>query len=1119
MKKLFLLFALLTFSFGFAQEKRTITGLVQDGTDKLGLPGASVIVETQTLSNETSQQGIIESTSIGTMTDFDGNFTLDVPANTKALRISFIGYESKLVTLGAKDHYVVTLGADDNILNEVVITGYQTIEKRKLTSSVNQVSMADINQVGVASVDQMLAGQIAGVAVTTPTGAPGGPAKIRIRGTASLNGPQDPLWVIDGMPLEGNDVPNFNDRENIDQLQNFSIAGLNPDDIQDITILKDASATAIYGARAANGVIVITTKKGRKGSMKVNFTANTFINERPKFSKLNLMNSSEKVDFELMLASRNDFQTEYQNKGEIMRILNASGELNSYRDSGFSSLSQATQDNINKLRNNNTNWGKELYRATVNQQYGLSLSGGNDNSDYYFSLGYYDEQGTTYGTGFERYNITLKNNYYINDKLKVGAALFGTQSKKNSFTTDSNSDTNPANYSRNVNPYNIIYNEDGSYFYDRDIQGTDSRYVPFNFLEERENTSYELTNKSLKAVFDIEYQILDDLKLTSQLGLQFDKNDTEKYLGKETYATRKFRENTRYYDSTVTGPDKFRYFLPDGGIIENLSDDYFQYNWKTQATYNAIFNDKHEVDLMAGMELRRENRTQIKSKGFGYDPNTLTSKQINFPAGSSESGQKLYETYRKTKAENAYASFFGTAAYTYDRKYTIFGSVRYDGSNLFGVDPKYKYLPLWAVSGSWLVSGESFMENIDFINNLRLRASYGLQGNIDRTTSPFLIGEYGTTSILPGNTESTIVITSPPNGTLRWEKTTNTNLGFDLGVLNNRIALEFDAYNRKSTDLIGLRALPLETGFQFTNMNWAQVTNKGFEISLTTRNINTEDFSWTTTINFAKNKSNVDRIQVQDNEFLPSREGKPVNSVFGFKTAGLDDNGNILFWKNGEKVTGVEFFELVDPWANELPGYLVESKLSVAERRKLFSYLGDADPKFTGGIINTFKIQNFDLTISAAFNLKQTVMRRPTYRSADIDPGMNYSREILNVWSPNNTNGTLPGITGSDPYAGNDNWMLTKWYGSGDNGYGYNYLDIWAKDVSYMRISSIRLGYSFPKSLLSKIKLDNARITVEAKNLFVFGTSYKGYFDPESYGNIYAQPISKSISLGLNLTF
>lgn len=246
--------------------------------------------------------------------------------------------------------------------------------------------MADIEQTGVASVDQMLAGQIAGVAVTTPTGAPGGPAKIRIRGTASLNGPQDPLWVIDGMPLEGNNVPNFNDKDNIDQLQNFSIAGLNPDDILDITILKDASATAIYGARAANGVIVITTKKGKKGAMKVNFTANTFVNERPQFSKLNLMNASEKVDLELMLAGRSDIDNARSRQGEVARILNRNNELDAYRNGGFGSLSQESQNAINRLRLVDTDWGKELYRPTFNKQYGLSLSGGGDHSDYYFSL-------------------------------------------------------------------------------------------------------------------------------------------------------------------------------------------------------------------------------------------------------------------------------------------------------------------------------------------------------------------------------------------------------------------------------------------------------------------------------------------------------------------------------------------------------------------------------------------------------------------------------------------------------------------------------------------------------------------------------------------------------------
>ncbi|MEC4114374.1 SusC/RagA family TonB-linked outer membrane protein [Myroides pelagicus] len=1119
MKKLILLFSLFTVTLVFAQEKRVITGFVADATDKLSLPGASIIVETQTVSNATAQEGIIESTSIGTMTDMDGNFKLEVPAETKALRISYIGYESKLVSLTSKTHYTILLGADANILNEVVITtGYQTIEKRKLTSSVAQVAMDEIAQTGVASVDQMLSGQIAGVAVTTPTGAPGGPAKIRIRGTASLNGPQDPLWVLDGMPLEGNDIPNFNDKENIDQLQNFSIAGLNPDDIQDITILKDASATAIYGAKAANGVILVTTKKGKKGDMKVNFTANTFVNERPDFSKLNLMNASQKVDFELMLAGRSDIYNDRSNQGEVMRILNAANELDAFRAGGLGGLSTETQQAINNLRNTSTDWGREIYRPTFNQQYGLSLSGGTDVNDYYFSIGYFNEEGTTIGTGFERLNLTFKDNYQVNDKLKVGVALFGTKSNKTNFVTDADAAINPANYSRNANPYLKPYNEDGSYMYDKDIEGFSGRYVPYNFAEERANTSYELINKSLKAVFDIEYQLLDDLKLTSQLGLQLDKNDTEKYLGKETYSTRKIRENTRYYDRDSK---TYKYFLPDGGIIENFNDDSFQYNWKTQATYNAIFNDMHEVDLMGGMEVRKFEQKIIRSKGFGYDPHTLTTKPIIFPNGSTDATDKRYETYKRTENENAYASFFATGSYTYNRKYTIFGSVRFDGSNLFGVDPKYRYVPLWAVSGSWNVKREKFMENIDFISDLRLRGSYGLQGNIDKSTSPYLLGGYNISTILPGYPEDNIQVISAPNGTLRWEKTTNTNVGFDLGLFNNRISLGFDAYNRIGTDLIGLRKLPLETGFEFTNMNWAQVSNKGYEISLTTRNISKPDFSWTTTFNFAHNKSKVDKIQIYDNQTLPSREGLPVNAVFHIKTAGLDDKGNILFWKDGEKVTGQEFFKLRDPMADFMPGYLVESGLTNEEYRDLYSYAGDKDPKFTGGIINTIKIKNFDITVSAAFNLKQTIQQTPSYSAAKIDPGRNYTTDLLDIWTPNNPGGSLPGLIADDNNGNwdNENWMLAKYFDGGDNGNAYRYLDIWTKEISYLRISSIRLGYTLPKDVLKKMRIDNVRFTLEGRNLFVFGTNYDGFFDPETYGNIYAQPIQKSLTLGLNVTF
>lgn len=1111
MKKTLLLFSLFFFSYSFAQEKRVITGFVQDAVEKYSLPGASVIVESQTVANETEQKGIIQSTSFGTVTDIDGNFSLEIPTNIKSIVVNYIGYESKVINLSSKSHYVVGLSTDNDMLNEVVITGYQTIEKRKLTSAVGQVSMEDIQQVGVASVDQMLSGQIAGVAVTTPTGAPGGPAKIRIRGTASLNGPQDPLWVIDGLPLEGNDVPNFSDKDNIDQLQNFSIAGLNPDDILDITILKDAAATAIYGARAANGVIAITTKKGKKGNMRVNFSANTFVTQKPNFSKLNLLDASQKVDLELQLAGRTDLNFR-SDKGAVARILNASGELENFQNGGLQSLNPETQQAINALRNQNTKWGNLLYQTAINKQYGLSLSGGSDVSDYYFSLGYYDEEGATIGTGFERYNLTLKNNFQLHDKLKVGVALFGTQSDKKSFISDRDASMNPANYSRNANPYLAPLQADGSYNYDQDIDGFDNRYIPFNFLEERANTDYNLRNRSLKAVFDLDYQMLEDLKISSQLGIQIDNSEMEKYAGKETYNVRKERERSRRFKN-----GSYYYFLPEGGIIENSTNNFFQYNWKTQASYNTIFNDLHELDLMVGSEIRKTDSKIIHSKGFGYDPKTLTTQQIVFPS-EQEATDKNYEAYKKTSIENAYASFFATAAYTFDRKYTFFGSVRYDGSNLFGADPKYKYLPLWAVSASWLVSNEKFMEALPAISNLRLRGSFGLQGNIDRETSPFVVGEYNSSTILPGTNENTIVVLSPPNDKLRWEKTTNSNVGLDLGILNNKIALEIDAYQRKSTDLIGLRELPLENGFEFTNMNWAQVSNKGFEISLTTRNIEQPNFRWTTNFNFAHNKSNIDRVEIRNSSIMPSGEGHAVNAVFGLKTAGIDEHGSPLFWLDGKKVNTVEYFKLTDPYAEFMPGELVASNLTNDELRNRFEYLGDRDPKFTGGIINTFKIHNFDVSISASFNLKQMVTKTPPYIGAEVDPGKNYTTEILDAWSPNNNSSILPGIIGKDMAAG-DSWMAYSWYSGGDNYNTYKYLDIWSKEISYMRISSIRLGYSFPSSLTDKLKIQNARISLEGRNLFVFGSDYSGYFDPETYGNIYAQPISKSFTLGLNFTF
>ncbi len=310
--------------------------------------------------------------------------------------------------------------------------------------------------------------------------------------------------------------------------------------------------------------------------MRLNFSADTFITSRPDFDKLNLLNSSEKVDLELMLAKRADL-TYRADKGEVMRILNKNNQLDAFRAGGLAGLDPFTRQQIDALRNNNTDWGKLLYRNAINKQYGLSLSGGSDRSDYYFSLGYFDEEGTTIGTGFKRYNLTLKNNYKISDKFSAGISIFGTQSEKESFMTDADAAANPINYSRNANPYLTPFNADGSYKYDPDIDGTRDAYIPFNFLEERENTSYTLKNHSLKGILDLEYKVSKSLKFVSQLGLQYDTNKTEKFAAENTYFTRKMKEGTRYFKNGTAN-----YFLPAGGVKQNWDNDFFQYNWKLQ---------------------------------------------------------------------------------------------------------------------------------------------------------------------------------------------------------------------------------------------------------------------------------------------------------------------------------------------------------------------------------------------------------------------------------------------------------------------------------------------------------------------------------------------------------
>lgn len=791
-------------SSAFAAEKK-VQGVVISSEDNLPLIGASVYVTAEDLKKAGSAQ-----TTMGVITDVDGQFSIAIPTGITRFFCSYVGYdvlEVKLVP--GKEHYEITLHASSQMLDAVVVTGYQTVERRKLTAAVSKLDISDETIGAVKSIDQALAGQIAGLSVSPTSGAPGAPAKIRIRGTASLNGTQDPLWVLDGIPLEGTDVPEPDELNDITNMKQSSIAGLNPADIENITILKDAAATAIYGARAANGVIVITTKKGKVGKPVINFSSRFTYTPTLSLDRLNLLNSAEKVGLEMDMI-RNNYSPD-NHKGGVYNILSNYNELSAFQNGGWDALSSDTQAAINRLKSVNTNWGDILFRDAFSQEYNLSLSGGTERVTYYTSFGYYKEDGNVDGVGMDRFNLVGKTSYKVNSILKVGASMFANRRKNTNYLTDAYGMSNPVFYSRKANPYFELYDKNGNYNYDYDIQNNTDKDLGFNIFEERQNTSNESVVNSFSSIFDAELRFNDKWKLTSQFGYQLEKTSREEIADWESYAMRYYYKLSEYSQGGET-----KHFLPEGGMQKSYENSNSQITWKAMGEYRDSFNDIHELEVMAGTELRKTWYETLFSAGYGFDRKTLTTKPVIFPNESYATSFPLHQT---TYKENAYVSFYSTASYSLLNRYTVGGSIRFDGSDLFGVDKKYRYLPLYSVSALWRLSQEPFMQQAKWVDNLVFRASYGLQGNIDKNTSPFLLGTYRSESILPGVSEDVIIINSAPNKKLRWEKTQSVNAGFDFSVLNQAINLSVDYYYRKGTDLIALRMLPLETGFTSMNVN------------------------------------------------------------------------------------------------------------------------------------------------------------------------------------------------------------------------------------------------------------------------------------------------------------
>ena len=900
--------------------------------------------------------------------------------------------------------------------------------------------------------------------------------------------------MLDGIPMEGNDVPAVENLNDIDDLYQTSIAGLNPSDIDNITVLKDAAATAIYGARAANGVIVITTKKGKEGRPVINFSTKLTYSPKVSIDRLNLLNSNEKVGLELDLL-RSDY-TYREHKGGVANILDELGEFNAYKAGGWDALSPTAQQRINHLRTIDTDWNDILFRNVFNREYNVSISGGSERSHYYASAGYYKEQGVVKGVENNRYNVTLKSDFKINKILKLGLSIFANQREQESYMTDTGGFTNPVYYSRRANPYFEPYNALGGYNYDQNVQGRENEAPNFNIFEESNNTSKKRVDRSVMAIVDAELQFNKHLKLTSQFGYQYDNFHLNRYAGQDSYAMRKAKEYASY---TIDGV--YRTILPDGGMTKKTDSHSSQWTWKAMLEYARRLGEIHDLEVMLGTEVRHVESEAQTSTAYGYDERTLTTQPVIFP---TENIARNYPLHEETHQENAYVSWFATGSYTLLYRYTLGASIRFDGSDVFGVAKKYRYLPLYSVSGLWRAKEEKFLRDVKWLSELSLRASYGIQGNIDKNTSPYLIGTFQRTSVLPGYVETVISAETAPNPDLKWEKTKNVNLGFDVAFLKNRIRLSVDYYYRKSTDLISSRKLPLETGFAYTSVNWASMKNTGWEIALNTRNISTKDFTWTTSVNLGFNTNEVLNETVAENSTCPGREGYPVSALFAYKTAGLDAEGYPLFVaKDGSLQTATEFFKL---------NRFGASTLTAEEQRNLYTYMGSEDPKCSGGFINNFEYKNWQLGINFMFNLGMKVRVQPSYSPTYFDRGQNTNHDILNRWTPTHTNTDMATLMVNTPSKSAEYTHYAEYN-------TYSMLDLWVKDCNYWRLQSIRLGYKLPKEWLQHIGISSASLSLEGRNLLVFASNYDNFLDPETMGNPFAQPITKSIIFGLNVNF
>lgn len=1058
---------------------------------------------------------IIKGTVTGTATDANGKFQIKVSKNS-VLLFSFIGMEADPVLVDSDAPVTVVMKEVVNEMEEVVITGYQVLKKRESTSSIVSLRAEDIMEPVGTSLDQMLQGKVPGMSVMQMTSTVGAAPKIRIRGSSTIVGNREPIWVLDGVVLQDPvplDATELNSMDRVNLVGN-AISGLNPEDIERIDVLKDASATALYGSKAANGVIVITTKRGKPGQPSVRYSTSMNFIGRPSYDNMFLMNSKERIE-----VSEEIYRRGLEFEGYTPTNAGFEGALYQLYNGKIDQKQFNTE--VQKMKERNTDWFDLLFRNSFSHQHTLSVSGANDRVDYYFSAGYSNQQGAPRQEQSERFSFMSNLGFKISDRFRASVMLSASISTTNRPTVDL------LEYAYNTSRAVPAYNEDGSwYFYDYDDGFSDIPLI-YNVFNELHYSGTEDKTRGMNTNVTLDYKFTSWLSANAVLSYNSSSSEGETWYDEHSYKVSTYRKLPYGYDKESLGENlkeyKSKYCeIPFGGILNTSSNGADSFTARFSFSMNKMFNEVHSLSFMAGLDMQSQKAKGYQKEDWGYLPNrgknfVSIEKLDDWPYAAHE---MLQLKPRMSDATNNMIAYYGSLSYSYKGKYVMSANIRGEGSNKLG--EQARFLPIWSISGRWNMTDEYFMEPVlNVLSNLGVRVSYGTQANVTDAHNPNMIISLG--ELDPNSEEYLATLNSLPNEGLKWEKTNSFNVGVDFDLFKGKLSGSFEYWHKKSKDQLLSLEVTSTNGGKSVTINGGDLTNKGWDISVMATPIKTKDFEWRLTFNTSKVYNEVATTANQSvtyAEYLSGslvKDGFALNSFYSYRFAGLDNRG-------------------IPTWYG-LEDHDEDGNVTITTQEEAFAsalaYSGKREPDVSGGLSMGFRYRNLSLNSTFTLQLGNKIRLNDLYQGSSFKlpyPGQNMGSDFVKRWrNPGDERFTdIPVLT-------DELYTIANQYRDADrlinktdimNNVSANYWQMYnnadSRVVSgnFLRCRSISLSYSFNSELIRKAYLKSLSLSLSVSNPFVIKPKGLQGRDPEQVtmgsGTI---PPQQTYSFMMSVTF